>query len=259
MKKITILAFALICSATVTFCAAKKPVKPKVDPQQALIDSLKREQEIRRLKREIAAEEEKEALRDAAEKAQIQADIEIYQMHAANARKAAQIRKGQSLFIPCMEQSYDKTDEYMAGLGIAENEVERGPALTNANRYAIADITSRYIGVIKNGVSQYTKNANTRSGEKIKESELEGMAVAIGEKAVEKYAETVCHEFEEADDGTYTCYVAVHVPLREVINQVVEGQGVLQTDSDREQFRKYMQQELDRQTAAKEAQRQEQE
>ena len=79
----------------------------------------------------------------------------------------------------------------MAALGIAEGEVERGPAQINANRYAIANIASRYVGIIRNGVSQYAKNVNTRSGQKVKENELEGEAQAIGEKAIDKYADYV--------------------------------------------------------------------
>ena len=85
-----------------------------------------------------------------------------------NARNAVAKRLGQKIYTPCIDESYDVEGEYMAGLGIAEGEAERGAGIANANRYAIADITSRYIGMIKNGVSQYAKNVNTRSGQKVK-------------------------------------------------------------------------------------------
>ena len=50
----------------------------------------------------------------------------------------------------CVDQSYDKPGEYLAGLGIAEGCEDREDAIVKANQIAISDITSRYIGVIKN-------------------------------------------------------------------------------------------------------------
>lgn len=257
MKKVTLVAMALLCSVAFTNCAAKKPVKPKVDPQQAYIDSLKRAQEIRRLEREMAEEEERAKLEHDAKMAQLNAEKEIATLKASNAKLAISKRVGQDLFTPCIEESYDKPGEYMAGLGIAEGEEERGAAKTNANRYAIADISSRYIGMIKNGVSQYAKYVNTRSGKKVKENEMEGAAEAIGTKLIDKYADNVCTRFEQDDFGGYTCYVAIHVPLKEVVDATVDELGVIQTDIDRQQFRKYMQAELDKQAAEKEAEKKE--
>ena len=250
MKKIiTIAMAALMCMS----CAAKKPVKQvvqqpqvqQVDPQQARLDSLRKAAEIRKLELEIQAAE-----------AQAVADMEIAKLKADNARNAVAMRLGQKIYMPCVDESYD-TDEYMAGLGVAENEDERGAGIANANRYAIADITSRYIGMIKNGVSQYTKNVNTRSGQKVKENELEGAAEAIGTKMINKYAKAVCRDAELDKMGVkYTCYVAVHVPLKEVLTATVDELGVIQTDLDRQKFRDYMQAELDKQAAAAQAEKQ---
>ena len=183
-------------------------------------------------------------------------DLEMKKLTLENAKKSLAKRVGQKLFTPCVDESYDMPGEYMAGLGIAENEVERGAARINANRYALADISSRYLGVIKNGVSQYAKNNNTASGQKIKQNELEGEAMAIGEKAINKYAEAVCTEFEQADDGTYTCYVAVHVPLEKVLNETIDELGVLKTDYDRKQFREWMESELNKQAEEKDLEKQ---
>lgn len=264
MKKFTLIAMALLCSVAFTDCAAKKPVKAQpqaqaVDPQQARLDSLRRAAEIRRLERQIQEEEEDAALDRAAKKAEKEAEMEIAKLKAANAKKATSKRVGQDLFTPCLEESYDKPGEYMAGLGIAEGESERGAAKANANRYAIADISSRYVGMIKNGVSQYAKNVNTRSGNKVKENELEGAAEAIGTKLIDKYADNVCTRFEQDDFGGYTCYVAIHVPLKSVVDATIDELGVIQTDIDRAQFRKYMQAELDKQAAAAQAEKKEME
>lgn len=247
MKKIMLMVLSVALCAS---CAAKKPVQQpvqqqvqqQVDPQQAKLDSLRRAQEIRRIELQMQAEE-----------AEMQAQLEISKLKIQNAQYATSKRSGQDLYTPCVDESYDKPGEYMAALGIAEGEIERGPAQINANRYAIANIASRYIGVVRNGLSQYTKNVNTRSGQKVKENELEGDAQAIGEKAINKYAEVVCTKFEQDNMGTYTCYVAVHVPLKDVLNETIDELGVLQTDFDRQQFRNWMEAELNKQAAAKEA------
>lgn len=257
MKKLLLLVLSVTLVSV--SCAAKRPkrvsqpvqqpVQQQVDPQQAYLDSLRRAQEIRRIELQMQAEE-----------AQMQADLEIAKLKADNAKRATSKRVAQDLYTPCIDESYDKPGEYMAALGIAEGEVERGPAQINANRYAIANIASRYVGVIKNGVSQFAKNDNTRTGQSVKENQLEGIAQAVGEKAINKYAEVVCTKFEQDDMGAYTCYVVVHVPLKNAIDafdEVVDELGVLHNDYDREKCRNWMEAELNKQAAAKEAEKKE--
>ena len=74
----------------------------------------------------------------------------------------------------CVDEAYDKPGEYMAGLGIVEGRPDRTKAIEDVNRAAIADISSRYIGVIKNVIESYSKDVNVPSGQKIYESKLEG-------------------------------------------------------------------------------------
>lgn len=244
---------ALVCSVSFTNCAAKKPVKAaepapaqRVDPQQAYLDSLKRAQEIRRIELQMEAEE-----------AQMKADMEIAKLKAENARKATEKRLEQKLYTPCIDQSYDKHGEYMAGLGIAENQLERGRGTLQANRYAIEDISTRYIGAISNAVSQYAKDVNTRTNGQFKEDELEGEATAIGKASIEKNAEPVCREYAKADNGTYTCYIAVHVPIGKVMDDLQNQMQVLQVDADRARFRDFVEKELNKQAAEKEAEQKE--
>lgn len=253
MKKITLVAMAIICSVAFTNCAAKKPVKQKVDPQQVYLDSLKRVQEIKRIEREMAEEEERAKLEHEAKMAQLRAEKEIADLKAQNARKATEMRLEQKLNMPCIDQSYDKHGEYMAGYGVAENQLDRKDALNAANREAITDISTRYIGMISNAVSNYAKDVNTRAREQVKESELEGEATAIGKMAIEKYAETVCREFGKADMGAFSCYVAVHVPVGKVLDEVAQNMQVLQVDADRARFRDFVEKELNKQAAEKEA------
>lgn len=54
----------------------------------------------------------------------------------------------QVLLTFCMDEAYDMPGEYMAGLGIAEDRPDRSRAILDANRVAIADIASRYVGMI---------------------------------------------------------------------------------------------------------------
>lgn len=257
MKKITLVAMAVLCSVAFSNCAAKKPVKKaeaasepapvqKVDPQQAKLDSLRRAQEIRRIELQMQAEE-----------AQYQADMEIAKLKAENARKATEKRLEQKLYTPCIEQSYDKRGEYLAGLGIADNQMDRQLGSGTANLAAISDITTRYIGVVKNGVSRYSKDVNARTGAKVKEGELEGQATAIGKASIEKNAEAVCREYGQADDGTFTVYIAVHVPIGKLLDDIQNKMEVLQVDADRARFRAFMEEELNKQAAEKEAEQKE--
>ena len=209
-----------------------------------------------------AIQESRDAARKQAEQLQRQDeelknyDLEMKKLTLENAKKSIAQRVGQKLFTPCIDESYDMPGEYMAGLGISENQIDQNTAKYQANNSAIADISSRYIGVIKNGVSQYAKDNNTASGQKIKQSELEGQAMAIGKKAIEKYADAVCREFAQADDGTYICYIAVHVPLKKVLNETIDELGVLKTDYDRKQFREWMESELNKQAEEKDLEKQ---
>ncbi len=238
--------------------AAQKEQWEREQRQKAEEAELRHQMRMDSLRNAATPKEDKKAkLQEEAEIAALEAELEIAKLKAANARKAIAARLGQKIYMPCIEESYDKPGEYMAGYGVAEDEEERGPGIINANRYAIAEITSKYIGMIKNGVSQYAKNVNTRSNNKVKENELEGAAEAIGTKLIDKYSNAICRDAEKADDGTYTCYVAVHVPVKEVVNATIDELGVIQTDLDRKKFREYMQAELDKQAAAAQAEKEE--
>lgn len=251
MKKFSLIVCAIMFSVTFNSCAAKKKVTQsqqpvqQVDPQQAKIDSLKKAQEIRRLELQMEAEE-----------AQYKAELEIAKLKAQNAKFASEMRLEQKLHTPCINESYDKHGEYLAGLGIADNQQDRQLGSGTANLAAISDITTRYIGVIKNGVSRYSKDVNTRSGEKLKEGELEGEATAIGKASIEKNAEIVCREFGKAADGSFTIYVAVHVPIAKVMDDLQQQLKVLQVDADRARFRQFIEEELNKQAEEKEAEQQ---
>lgn len=132
----------------------------------------------------------------------------------------------------------------MAGLGIAEDRPDRARAITDANRVAIADIASRYVGMIKNAIEDYSKDTNVPAGKKMYESSLEGGAKAIGSKVIDKYANAVCRKFTQSATGGYVGYVAVHVLLEDAKKGLAEELEVRKVDYDKKKFFEKMDQEL---------------
>lgn len=139
----------------------------------------------------------------------------------------------QALITFCIDEAYDKPGEYMAGLGIAEDRPDRSRAIVDANRVAIADIASRYIGMIRNVIEDYTKDVNVPSGKKMYESELEGGADAIGTKVIDRYANTVCRKISQSATGGYVGYVAVQVLLEDAKKGLAEELEVRKVDFDK--------------------------
>jgi hypothetical protein len=156
--------------------------------------------------------------------------------------------------MPCEPFTMDKPGEYMAGLGVSSQNMSKRDAMLEANRAALADITTRYIGVIKNGTMSYMKDTSVPSGQKSSESKLEGIATTAGSKAINEYANRVCLEMEEdTSTGAYTAYTVVHVPIAKVISNIASALEVAKVDYDAEKFTKWLQQELDSQAASKNA------
>ena len=77
---------------------------------------------------------------------------------------------------------------------------------------------------------------------------MEGLALSVGEKAVNKYAEVVCRKVISEKEGTYGCYVAVHVPIADVVDEMVDQLEVMQVDVDKARFRDRMNEELEANT-----------
>lgn len=150
----------------------------------------------------------------------------------------------QVLITFCIDEAYDKPGEYMAGLGIAEDRPDRSRAIVDANRVAITDIASRYIGMIKNAIEDYTKDVNVPSGKKMYESELEGGAKAIGTKVIDKYANVVCRKISQSATGGYVGYVAVQVLLEDAKKGLAEELEIRKVDYDRKKFFEKMDAEL---------------
>lgn len=159
----------------------------------------------------------------------------------------------QVLLTFCMDEAYDKPGEYMAGLGIAEDRPDRSRAITDANRVAIADIATRYVGMIKNAIEDYSKDVNVPSNKKMYESSLEGGAQAIGTKVIDKYANVVCRKIAQSATGGYVGYVAVHVLLDDAKKGLAEELEVRKVDYDKKKFFEKIDAELDKGAAKQKA------
>jgi hypothetical protein len=156
------------------------------------------------------------------------------------------MRTGQELYTHCYEESLDVRGESMGGFGIAEGHLDRNSAKEEANRNAIADIASRYAGVLTNSVKQYYEASRNSDGYKYNESELTSKTTIIGEQIINKYAEQMCFKYEKDVNGMYTCYVAVQVPLDVVVEQTVEETSTLLPQEAMSAFELYLKTELDK-------------
>ena len=159
----------------------------------------------------------------------------------------------QVLLTFCIDEAYDKPGVYMAGLGIAEDRPDRSRAILDANRIAVADIASRYVGMLKNAIEDYSKDTNVPEGKKMYESSLEGGAQVIGTKVIEKYANVVCRKLTQSATGGYVGYVAVHVELDDAKKGLAEELEVRKVDYDKKKFFEKMDAELEKGAAKQKA------
>lgn len=243
MKKMTLVAVALLCSVAFTDCAAKKPIKQKTATELE-IERLKQEKELR----ELRAEMEADSIRRVREK-----EISDLQHADKVAKLESQMGMDQKLeggvqliITPCMDEfiELNKQRGHMAAQGISTGQPTQEAAELNANRVGLADITSRFLGVIKNGVEHYSKDTSTPDKNRAIQAQLEGLAVAVGEKAINELFVVGCRQFGKDRYNNYVCYEALYVPVEEVLDAIVE-EAVKKVDVDKALFRKRMQEELD--------------
>lgn len=243
MKKCSYMAFAMIAAMTFSACAGSKravqaqPAQPVQEQQQSLRDL---DNEIARLKKQAELEALEHQLKMDLKKRQAEERrLEMQEQALEKMEKGTEV-----LLVFCLDEAIDKPGEYMAGLGISSNQLDQKDALLSANQTAISDIATRFMGVIKNGVEAYNKETNTTQRSRAKESQLEGLAMSVGEKAINKHANVVCRKLVSEKTGTYGAYVAVHVPLKETVEEIAEQLDVLQVDVDKSRFYDKMSAEL---------------
>lgn len=246
MKKITLVAMTLLCSVAFTNCAAKKPVKsePQKSATELEIERLKQEKELRALRAELE--------KDSIERARQQEIVELKHQHQIAQMESQhgmqQMLEGgvHLILTPCMDEfiALNKEPNHMAAQGISTGQSTQEAAELNANRVGISDITTRLLGVIKNGVEQYSKDSSVPSGKRSTESQLEGLAAAIGEQSINKLYSVDCRQFAKDRYNQWICYEALFVPVSKVLDEVTE-EAVRKLDVDKALFRKHMEEELE--------------
>lgn len=249
----------LMCSVAFTDCAAKKPVKPQKSATELEIERLKQEKELRDLK----AAMEDDSIRRAQEREDREADRirknELddakHEMKIAALNAQERLEEGMKmLLIPCSEEALiQENSENMSAMGMATNQPTQEDAMLNANRNALSEITTRFLGVMKNGIEQYTKDSRAKSGNRGIEAQLEGLAITIGEKEENKQFKVACRKFTKTKLGNYNCYVALYVPVEKMLDAYLDKAEEAGIDIDKALFRNRMEAELNRQSEKKQA------
>jgi hypothetical protein len=186
------------------------------------LDSIKNEVEIQRLKNERKLEVQK----------------------ALNAA-IPKIEPGTiSIFLKCGKQSFDG-DGYMAGHGVSLPKAMKRDAELEANQVALADMATRFMGVLINAADYYNKNGEVPSNKRFNQNELEAGVRIIGEKIINKYARRVCLEYEQNKNGAYLAYQAVNIPLRDVLENVATNSEITKLDIDKDKYMDAVKKELE--------------
>ena len=251
MKKINFIAVLLLV-CTIPFVTVdakkKKPVEPQKSATELEIERLKQEKELRALK----AEMEEDSIRRARQR---ELDDAKQEMKIAAMNSQERLEDGMKmLLIPCTEEMLQlENSETMAAQGIATGKRSEEDAMLDANRVALSDITTRFLGVIKNGVEQYSKDTRAESGNRGLQSQLEGLAVAVGEKEINKQFKVACRKFAKDKVGNYNCYEALYVQTEKILDAIIDAAEEEKVDFDKHLFRQRMQAELDRQAEKQEA------
>ncbi len=238
MFTLAVVAFAMASCGSSKTVANSEPAQQQSTTTDDVIAEKRRQLELQKLEHEMEME-------------RLKMEGELIKAQGENKRLVSQLAAQEKmeagtevLLTFCIDEAMDQPGEYMAGLGISQGQLDQKDALISANQVALSDITSRFLGVMKNGIEMYNKETNTVQRNKAKESQLEGLAMSVGEKAINKHADVVCRKVISEKAGTYGCYVAVHVPVGDVVKEVVDELEILQVDFDKSRFRDRMNEEL---------------
>lgn len=238
MKKVTLVAIALVCSVAFTDCAAKKPVKKvsepvseqKVDPMQAKIDSLKKVKELRELERAMELE-----------------DLNHQQAMSAAAAKGTEIS------IPCIESSFDD-ETYFRDLGIGKvagnnKQSARLDAVNNAKAMIKARLGEFVQGVTSNYFNSYAGTKPSDDVQRKMENKLNGVV----EKMLND-ADKECEKSVVDVKGNFEYYYVVRIPkgdLKKQITEALTSDEKLNIDFNESQMQKFMDEKMEQMLEAK--------
>lgn len=230
--------------------AAKKEAWEREQRQKAEEDEMRHKMRMDSIAKANKAREDDEAWEQ--EQKDLKREGQRAKLQSRNAMEQVMEGGVQLIYTPCMDEfiALNKVRGQMAAQGISSGQPTQEAAELNANRVGLSDLTTRLLGVIKNGVEQYSKDTSTPDKQRAIEAQLEGLAMSTGEKAINELFVVDCRQFGKDRYNNYVCYEALYVPVAQVVDAIVD-EAVKKVDIDKALFRKRMQAELDA-NAAKE-------
>lgn len=242
MKKMTIVAMALLCSVAFTDCAAKKKVKQaepapapvqKVDPVQAKIDSLERVAKLREIEHKMAIEEA--------------------QYNAALGAIANEVK---TYSTPCMDASYDDEDYFRDyGVGNVEGGNEQ-LARERANQAAKHMIRQRLGEYVQGMTDFYLESyAGSKSDKDAAGNRARTKLIGVVEGMLNN-ADKVCEKIGTDAKGNTKVYYAIQIPKKELnkkMMDVMSEDDKLKRDFNAEQMQKFMDERMQLMLEAKKA------
>lgn len=244
MKKITVVAIALVCSVTFTDCAAKKPVK-KAEPQKSAtemeIDRLRKEKELRELRAEMRRDSIAQARQDALDEANWQSQL------------AAAQAKGTEVSIPCIESSFDD-EMYFRDLGIGRvagnnKQSARLDAVNNAKAMIKARLGEFVQGVTSNYFNSYAGTKPSDDVQRKMENKLNGVV----EKMLND-ADKECEKSIVDIKGQFEYYYVVRIPkgdLKKQMTEALTADEKLGIDFNEFKMQKFMDEKMEQMLEAK--------
>ncbi len=162
-------------------------------------------------------------------------------------QQSQKIQEGVSVMLPCLDSSYDDGDYYRdLGIGTALNPQLARKAAVKA---AQSMVKERLNGVVKGLSTDYSRSVSgTVPADKV-ESILESEFNTIIDKMLND-ADKTCEDLVKLEDGNYRSYYAIQISKKELVNKATEAisnEEELKIQFDREQFRKYAEDYLNKQ------------
>lgn len=244
MKKITLVAMAVLCSVAFCDCAAKKPVK-NAEPQKSAteleIERLKQEKELRELREEARRDSIQRARQDALDDANWQRQL------------AAAQAQGTEVNIPCVESSFDD-ETYFRDLGIGKvagnnKQSARLDAVNNAKAMIKARLGEFVQGVTSNYFNSYAGTQPSDDVQRKMETKLNGVV----EKMLND-ADKECEKSIVDIKGNFEYYYVVRIPKSDLKKQMTEALTAdekLGIDFNEFKMQKFMDEKMEQMLEAK--------
>ena len=127
MKRVLVIALAIVCGMACSDCFAKKPKKQEVDPQQAYRDSVAMVEELQKLEEEMRIKEE------------------MYEMKKQAAREELNRSLMDEMEMPCQEEA-KSTDEYYGAWAVSDGQMNQSYAVQDAMHKARFELAKQVGG-----------------------------------------------------------------------------------------------------------------